>query len=190
MPFEVFRERWLADVLEGDPSERERGQRLGRKLLANWLEVEISPDAIIYCDSSKEGGVDIAYLAQDDVAQAEEAPHGTWFIVQSHYGSALQGSDALLEAGTKLIEVLEGARPTLPSLGKDLLERLTTFRKQASQGDRVLLLLATERRLGPEQSQAFKTVRAMGRSRLNPLFDAGTLSIEGIYWDLLSEAEG
>jgi hypothetical protein len=60
--FEAFRNEWLEDIIQGNPSTVELGNRFSRKLIAHWLDVDESSDDIVYCDGAGDGGIDIAYL--------------------------------------------------------------------------------------------------------------------------------
>lgn len=190
--FEAFREQWLSDIQSGNPSTVELGRRFAHKLLIQWLDIESASDDLIYCDGSGDGGIDIAYLdrgERGDTGEGEEesAVGHTWYIVQSKYGKAFRGTTTLLEESQKVIETLDGRRPKLSSLAEALLERLSNFRKQASDNDRIYLVFATERPLTEDEKQVLKDVRAMGRERLGPLFDVESTSIETIYRRSLEE---
>jgi hypothetical protein len=75
-------------------------------------------------------------------------------------------------------------------LAAALLERLTTFRQQASERDKIVLVFATEEPLNEHQKRALEDVKAMGRGRLGPLFDVEAVSIGVIYKRTLEEAAG
>jgi len=191
--FEEFREAWLADVREGNPSSLELGRRFGRKLLIQWLNVgEDSADDLLCCDGSRDGGIDIAYLSRDEgepeEGTATEQSGHTWYLLQSKYGRAFQGSDSLVREGRKVIDTLDGRRAHLSSLTNQLIERLRLFRKQASERDRIILVFGTEDQLTHEQMRALEDVRAIGRKRLGPLFDVEAVSIHTIYQRTLEEA--
>ncbi len=190
--FEAFREQWLSDIQSGNPSTVELGRHFAHKLLRDWLDVESASDDLVYCDGSGDGGIDIAYLdrgERGDTGEGEEesAAGHTWYIVQSKYGKAFRGTTTLLEESQKVIETLDGRRPKLSSLAEALLERLSNFRKQASDNDRIHLVFATELPLSEDEKQVLKDVRAMGRERLGPLFDVESISIETIYRRSLEE---
>ncbi|MBE0414990.1 MAG: AIPR family protein [Dehalococcoidia bacterium] len=190
--FEDFRNQWLEDIQSGSPSTVELGRRFAHKLLIQWLDIESASDDLVYCDGSGDGGIDIAYLdrgERGDTGEGEEesAVGHTWYIVQSKYGKAFHGTTTLLEESQKVIESLDGRRPKLSSLAEGLLERLSNFRKQASDRDRIRLVFATELPLSEEEKQVLKDVRAMGRERLGPIFDVESISIETVYRRTLEE---
>jgi len=100
--FDAFREEWLAEVREGDPSTTELGHRFARKILTQWREIEDASDDLVYCDGAGDGGIDIAYLDRGDTGNdddLETVSGHTWYLVQSKYGSAFQGTGTLLEEG-------------------------------------------------------------------------------------------
>jgi hypothetical protein len=66
---------------------------------------------------------------------SDSAACHTGYLVQSKLGSAFQGKSTLLTEGQKVIETLDGRRQNLSSLAEGLLERLTNFRRQASDVD-------------------------------------------------------
>lgn len=182
--FDSFLEAWLDDVRLGEPSTLELGRRFARKLLLQWRDIGESGDDLVFCDGSGDGGIDIAYLDRGEEGEEgdETSSEGhTWYLVQSKYGTAFQGSGTLLSEGQKVIDTLDGKRTNLSSLAEGLLDRLLTFRSQASERDHIVLMFATERPLDEAQKRTLTDVRAMGRERLGPLFDVEAISVETIY---------
>ncbi len=109
--FEDFREQWLQDVREGDPSTTELGHRFARKLLTQWIDIDDSSDDLVYCDGAGDGGIDIAYLYRGEGVdgQSDTSVEGhTWYLIQGKYGSAFRGINTLLEEGKKVIDTLDG----------------------------------------------------------------------------------
>jgi hypothetical protein len=191
--FEAFREQWLEDVRAGKPSTVELGHRFAYKLLTQWREISDPSDDVIYCDGAGDGGIDVAYLDRSQPGDGDNGATGdTWYLVQSKYGSAFQGVGTLLIESQKVIETLAGQRQAhhrLSSLTEDLIGRLNTFRRSASveHGDRIVLVFATEDPLTDEQRSVLTSIRAMGRDRLGPIFDAEAFSVETIYLRTLDE---
>lgn len=189
--FEQFREEWLQDIREGNPSTTELGHRFATKLVTQWREIGDVADDIVYCDGAGDGGIDIALLdrGEDGDADAENAADGdTWYLVQSKYGKAFHGNNTLLTEGQKVIDTLDGKRTNLNSFAEGLLERLIQFRRQATERDKIVLVYATEEPLNEDQKRAMNDVRSIGRARLGPLFDVESVSIETIYQRALEAA--
>ncbi|MDO8142809.1 MAG: hypothetical protein Q6358_15020, partial [Candidatus Brocadiales bacterium] len=65
LSFEAFEKEWLSDIVSGSPNTIELGRRFSKKLVSQWLDfaedIE-SPDDVVYCDGTGDGGVDIACL--------------------------------------------------------------------------------------------------------------------------------
>src|SRR5690349_7432491 len=101
--YDEFYNEWLEDIIEGHPSTIELGRRFAHKLITQWLDISPDTDDLTYCDGSGDGGIDIAYLFRDDEDNNGSEGH-TWHIVQSKYGSALQGTDTIIKEGRKIIE--------------------------------------------------------------------------------------
>ena len=120
LTLEAFETEWLADVTAGSPNTLELGRRFARKLVSQWLEfaedIE-SPDDVVYCDGTGDGGIDIAYLQRGDDTEENSNGGDTWYLVQSKYGSAFSGTKTLLEEAQKLIDTIDGKRSNLSSLG-------------------------------------------------------------------------
>jgi hypothetical protein len=102
-------------------------------------------------------------------------------LFQSKYGTALQGVNTLRAEGHKVIDTLDGRRPNLSSLAEGLLEHLITFRKSASEKDRIVLVFATDRALSEDEKQVLQDLRIIGRERLGSLFDVESVSVETIF---------
>jgi len=191
--FSQFKEEWLREVRAGAPSTVELGHRFAHKLVTQWLDVEDSSDDLVYCDGSGDGGIDVAYLyrGDGDEGDPETTTTGhTWYLVQSKFGSAFKGTPSLIEESQKVIDTLDGRRARLSSLAEGLLERLSTFRRQASERDRIVLVFATEDPLGDDERRALGDVRAMGRARIGGMFDVESVSIATIFQRALDEAAG
>jgi hypothetical protein len=178
-----FRDEWLRDVQSGSPSTVELGRRFAHKLITQWLEIDPSTEEIVYCDGAGDGGIDLAYLHRGEGQEGDGtiSEGDTWYLVQSKYGAAFQGSGTILHEGQKVIDTLDGQRRRLSSLAEGLLERLTTFRGTASELDRIVLVFATEEPLDSEQTRTLADLRVMGRARLGPLFDVEAVSVDTIY---------
>ncbi len=190
--YDAFRRAWLAEIVDGNPSSIEKGKRFSSKLLSQWLEIETDTDGLYYCDGSGDGGIDIAYLQQgDDGAATDEntVAGDTWYLVQGKYGKAFQGNSTLIEEGIKVIDTLEGRR-ALSSVSKDVLEYIETFRKQASENDRIKLVFATIDPLTPSEKKIADDIRDIGQKKLGMLFDVDAVSVETIFERVKEEAGG
>lgn len=191
LSFDAFEKEWLTEVKVGNPSTVKLGNRFSRKLVTQWLEIgedSGSPDDVVYCDGSGDGGIDIACLQRGDLSDDSSNDGDTWYLVQSKYGSAFVGTNTLLEEAQKLIDTLDGKRPKLSSLAEGLVERLQTFRKRASNdNDLLILVFATQRPLSPAEKRVTEDIRAMGKARLGEIFEVEAISLETIYHRTLDE---
>jgi hypothetical protein len=187
--FEQFRASWLESVTEGTPSTHELGRRFALKVVTQWIDASEQSSDFVLCDGSGDGGIDIALLdtGPDESSDAPEESGHTWYLVQSKYGRAFNGTSTLLIEGQKVIDTLDGNRSHLNSLAEGVLERLTNFRNGAGPFDKIVLVFATERALSAEQHQVLQDLRVMGRARVGPIFDVETISIETIYLRLQEE---
>ena len=182
--FEAFKDEWLEDVREGNPSPTELGHRFARKLFTQWLDTDDASDDLVYCDGAGDGGIDIAYLDRGESREgdADGSVEGdTWYLVQSKYGRAFRSVATILEEGQKVVETLDGQRSHLSSLAEGLLDRLSVFRHQASDLDHIILVFATEDPLTEDEKRALQDVRAIGQARAGGTFDVEAISVETIY---------
>lgn len=181
--FEDYRASWLEDVSKGSPSTIELGRRFALKLITQWMEDSIESDNFIYCDGSRDGGIDLALLdtGPEETADETGVSGHTWYLVQSKYGSAFAGPQTLLIEGQKVIDTLDGKRERLNSLAAGLLERLSNFKRGAGPADKIVLVFATEAPLSEVEKRALVDLRSMGTMRLGPMFDIEALSIETIF---------
>jgi hypothetical protein len=60
LTFEEFRNEWLEDIKEGNPTTIDLGNRFARKLITQWLDLDETSDDVVYCDGSGDGGIDVA----------------------------------------------------------------------------------------------------------------------------------
>lgn len=188
LTFEAFESEWLTDILADNPNSLEKGRRFSRKLIGQWFDFDgenESLDDIIYCDGSGDGGIDIAYLQRGDEDEESANEGNTWYLVQSKYGKAFQGTNTLLQEAQKLIDTLDGKRPNLSSLSANVLQRLQTFRATASPKDKLILVFATQRPLTVDEKRVVEDIRAMGKNRLGSNFDTESISVENIYYRIL-----
>lgn len=186
--YNAFRDQWLQDVTVGSHSTTDLGHRFARKLLTHWLDVDEASDDLVYCDGAGDGGIDIAYLDRGERPEPEgdgQVQGHTWYLVQSKYGSAFAGKTTLLLEAQKVIDTLDGKHHRLSSLAQGLLEKLTVFRRQASELDRIVLVFATVEPLTEDERRTLLDVQSMGRSRLGPLFDVECASVDVIHKRML-----
>lgn len=181
--FEDYRASWLEDVTKGSPSTVELGRRFALKLITQWMEDSIETDNFIYCDGSRDGGIDLALLdtGPEEAADETGVSGHTWYLVQSKYGSAFAGPQTLLIEGQKVIDTLDGKRERLNSLAEGLLERLSNFKRGAGPADKIVLVFATEAPLNVNEKRVLADLRSMGTARLGSMFDIEALSIETIF---------
>lgn len=190
LTYGIFEKEWLTDIISGNPSTIELGRRFSKKLVSQWLDfaedIE-SPDDVVYCDGTGDGGIDIACLQKGDDAEDNSNGGDTWYLVQSKYGSAFVGTSTLIEEAQKVIDTIDGKRTNLSSLASGLVERLQTFRQQASDKDKLVLVFAVQRPLSEDEKRAVEDIRAMGKNRLGTVFDTDVVSLETIYHRTLEE---
>ncbi|MYC32918.1 MAG: AIPR family protein, partial [Chloroflexi bacterium] len=186
--YEQFREEWLTEIEDGNPSSVEKGSRFATKLVTQWLGVTTDDDDFVFCDGSGDGGIDIACLKRADIdaaAQDENSLEGdTWYLVQSKYGTALTSANTILEEGRKIITTLRGENQNLSEITQQLLQKLEVFRQQASERDRIVLVLATTNPISSEYRQTLQDVKGIGRESIGPVFDVQELSLRTI-WEAL-----
>lgn len=184
LTFEAYESEWLSDILADNPSTIEKGRRFSRKLVGQWFDFDsdhTSPDDIVYCDGTGDGGIDIAYLQRGDYFEENSFEGDTWYLVQSKYGKAFQGSSTLLQEAQKLIDTLDGQRTNLSSLAENLIQRLQTFRINASGKDKFVLVFATQCPLNDAETRVISDIKAIGKQRLGVNFDTLSISVENIY---------
>lgn len=190
LSFEAFEKEWLSDIVSGSPSTTELGRRFSKKLVSQWLDFSEdieSSDDVVYCDGTGDGGIDIACLQRGDDAEDNSNSGDTWYLVQSKYGSAFSGTRNLIEEAQKLIDTIDGKRNNLSSLAAGLVERFQTFRMQASEKDKIVLVYAVQRPLSEGEKRAVEDIKAMGKNRLGAIFDTDIVSLETIYHRTLEE---
>lgn len=108
-------------------------------------------------------------------------------VFSSEYGSSFVGTSTLIEEAQKLIDTIDGKRNNLSLFAAGFLERLQTFRMQASEKDKMVLVYAIQRPLSEDESRAVEDIKAMGKNRLGAMFDTDVVSLETIYHRTLEE---
>ena len=187
--YEQFCEEWLSDITDDLPPF-EKGQRFAFKLVTQWLSVSEGDDDLVLCDGSGDGGIDIAYLHRadlDDNEREEKSEEGdTWYLIQSKHGTAFQGQETIVNEGRKVIATLAGENNSLSERTNQLVGRLDTFIKQASERDRLILVFATTQPMGVEERQALNDIRILGQQRFPQIFDVEDISLQTI-WEARDE---
>ena len=183
--FEEFCEEWLREFTESDLSPFEKGQKFAFKLVSQWLDVTDDDEDLVLCDGSGDGGIDIAYLRRADIDDSEQDSSSeegdTWYLIQSKYGTAFQGQETVISEGRKVITTLAGENTRLSENVNQLMGRLNTFRQQASERDRIILVFAAERPMNEADRQALRDVYSLGRERISPIFDVEDISLQTIW---------
>lgn len=186
--FEQFSEEWLREFTEGEMSSFEKGRRFAHKLVTQWLGVNDDDPDLVLCDGSGDGGIDIAYLRRSNVDDASneddeqsEDDGDIWYLVQSKYGSSFQGHGTIINEGRKTISTIVGENNRISEVTKNLLERLNTFKQQASERDRIVLVFATHKAMSESDRQALDDLRTIGRKHIGILFDVEDVSLATIW---------
>lgn len=181
MTFEDFKSEWLQDIISGNPSTVELGNRFSRKLITQWLDVEDDPVNLVFCDGSGDGGIDAAFLIKGDERENDEADGDTWYLVQSKYGRAFSGTNTLITEGHKVIDTLDGRRTNLSSLAEDLLQKIKTFKSQSSPRDKIILVFATIDPLSESEKRVLLDLKELGKHRLGLKFDVESISVNTVF---------
>ena len=183
--FEQFCQEWLSEFRESTLSPFEKGRGFAFKLVTQWLGVTEDDEDLVLCDGVGDGGIDIAYLSRADIGDAEQdsqADEGdTWYLIQSKYGTAFQGQDTIISEGRKVISTLAGDNTRLSERVAQLVGRLSNFREQASERDRIVLVFATEKAMSESDRKALHDIRSLGRERFSTLFDVEDVSLHTIW---------
>lgn len=189
--FDAFKSEWLSDVRAGNPSTVELGRRFAQKLAKHHFEIDDDSDDLWYCDGSADGGIDVAFFEEGGARQMADdvsVEGHTWYLVQSKYGKAFAGATTILTEGRKVIETLDGQRPSLSSIAEDLLGTLKAYLARISQHDRIVLVLGTVDALTDREKRALGDVRSIGRERLSDFFDVEAVSVRTLF-ERLEEQE-
>lgn len=183
-----FKNEWLQDITDGNPSTTKLGNRFSQKIITQWLELDEYSDDITFCDGACDGGIDIAYLQKGEVSESGEQEGDVWYIVQSKYGSAFQGTNTLLAEATKFFDTMTGHRPKLSSLSENVTERLRTFVRNSSYKDKFILVFATTDSMTDKEKRTIEDIKILGKTKIGQFFDVEVVSVETIY-NRISEKE-
>ena len=183
--FQEFCEEWLQEFTAADLPPFEKGQRFATKLVTQWLSVTEDDDDLVLCDGTGDGGIDIAYLHRADIDENEQegqsAEGDTWYLIQSKYGTAFQGSETIIREGLKVIATLNGEHTRLAEPVRNLMARLDTFRQQASERDSITLVFATGQPISESDRQSLNHIRSYGREHFSNIFDVQDVSLQTIW---------
>lgn len=176
---EEFEAQWLEQIVAGEPSTTQLGHRFAEKILRDWHEIDAASSEIILCDGAGDGGIDAAVFVPQDAVEGIEGD--TWMLVQSKFGTSFNGAETISAEAQKVFATLEGKRERLSSLSYELVERLRTFLANRGPMDRLEYVLATTRRLTPEQQEYLENIKTLGRAKFGECFDVDSVSVETIY---------
>lgn len=189
--YEAFRAEWVADI-EDASTTVEKGRQFAIKLAREWLDVDPNEDDFHYVDGSGDGGIDIAYLHRNPLDPSDEPSDpmdderegDTWYLFQSKYGSAIQGTEVIVNESQKVFDTLSGKRKVSSGTAY-IVEMLRNFMGQESKGcDRLVLVIASVDPLNDAQSSQLDEVRQRGRAlmpKLGPSFDVESATIHRIF---------
>jgi hypothetical protein len=179
--YENFKQEWLVDVINDNPSTVELGHRFSRKILGDWLDFNSETEDVIFCDGAGDGGIDVAFLVLGDILDDGTSEGNVWYLVQSKHGSAFAGTSTVLIEGQKVIENLRGNKSSLSSLGEEVSNRIRNFISNRGPKDKLVLVYATHDPLNEEEQRAVEDVRTIGRNAFGDFFNIESISIQTIY---------
>ena len=64
--YESFKEEWLHEILDNEPTTVQKGNRFARKLLTQWLDLDNDNNEITFCDGTGDGGIDAVFLKRGE----------------------------------------------------------------------------------------------------------------------------
>lgn len=177
--YDLFEQQWLEDIVSGDPSPTDLGNRFVEKILRDWHEIDSATAEIILCDGAGDGGIDAVVFNKEDIEEGIEGD--SWMIVQGKYGSSYSGLETITSEAQKLFATLEGKREKLSCLSTEVVERLRTFLRNRGKKDRLDYIIATTKKLSSEDMEYINNIRTIGRSKFGERFDVETVCVETIY---------
>lgn len=184
--YNEFEEEWLKDVLDGNPSSIQKGNRFTEKIIRDAWDFDNSTSEVIYCDGAGDGGIDAVIFSKADPSEGIDGD--CWTIIQSKFGTSYSGSRTVLEEGMKFISTLEGKRDNLSSISNDVILRIKNFLENKGPKDRLEYVLATCRNISKEENDFLNNIKLIGREKFGNIFDIDAISIETIY-NRISEDE-
>ncbi len=187
LTLDEYTEQWLESVQADNPSTTRLAHRFTAKMLRDWDGIDEDTAEIIYCDGAGDGGIDAAVFLAKDVQEGIEGDK--WMLVQSKYGSAMQGVETILLEAQKVFSTLAGQRASLSGLSAELVERIQNFLQSQSSADHLEYVLVTSRRLTQEERAALDDVRMLGRAKWGERFEVQALSIETLFAQVTEEDE-
>lgn len=192
LTYEQFRSEWLTNISDANLSPLDKGRRFASKLVTQWLGITTDDDDFVVCDGSGDGGIDIAYLQRSDNDPGSHRDNSVegdvWYLVQSKYETSFGGSDSIFTEGSKIISTLQGSNKNLSEDSRHLLQKLDSFRQQASEADRIVLVFATTDPIAQQDRQALEKIKDLGKKYVIPSFDVEEVSLRTI-WETLDDVE-
>ena len=174
-----FERQWLEDIVAGNPSTTQLGHRFAEKILRDWHEIDSATAEVVLCDGAGDGGIDAAVFVREDLQEGIEGD--LWILVQGKYGSSYTGAETITSEAQKIFATLEGKRDRLSSLSVELVGRLRNFLTNSGPKDRLEYVLATTKKLSPEEQEYLNNIRTLGRAKFGDCFDVDSVSVETIY---------
>lgn len=177
--FDDFREEWLKEISDGEPSTVEKGRRFATKIFSQWQEI-VDDCEFFYCDGCSDGGIDISYQ-KSDYDEDGELRKKTWYIVQSKYGSSYQGPDTLVVEAVKIFHTLNGINEHLSEQVKNIVEAFNVFKQTLGEEDKIVLVFATVDSLSGIELESLANIKTIGQDYFGNNFDVETISLQTIY---------
>ena len=169
--------------------QRTRGVRSRLRSVANGLTFLRTMTTFIGPTGAGDGGIDIAYFdlgrEEDESDQDVDQPIGdTWYVFQCKYGSGAQGSNTVLDEGTKFLQTLTESR-AVSQTASPIVEKLRTFvRDTGGELDRLVYVIATLEPLDAPQVAQLNELRRIGQSKVvgeGPRFDTAAISVKDLH---------
>jgi hypothetical protein len=179
--YEQFKTQWLEDIQDASITSVEKGKRFALKLVSQWLDFSEDSDDIFYCDGSGDGGIDIAYLQRSDNDEDATESGDIWYLVQGKYNTSFSGTDTILVEAQKLISTLRDENDSLNSTAANVLKRISEFRTNASENDKLIYVVATCDTLSNDENNVLHDIKTIGQQSFGMVFDVDSVSIETIY---------
>lgn len=176
---EAFKEAWLEEIVQDNPTTLELSRRFTQKLLRDLYDIDQDSSEVVFCDGAGDGGIDAAVCQASD--PSEGVAGTTWIVVQAKYGTANPLSSTLVDEGRKTIETLSSDSGRLSSLPYEVAGRIREFLENHGPRDHLIYLLCTNDPLDQQQIQALNDIKVVGNNRLGSCFDVQHACIQTVF---------
>lgn len=185
LTYEAFKTQWFNEINKIH-SPTDKSKSFCHKLFTQWRDLSDTNDELIDWPNAQSNCIDYIFL--EDLSQEGENSSTILYLVQSKYAVRSSDVSSIISDGEKAIRAIASQLDEM-LINNYILKDFTKDSKLITDKfSRIILVLATENTLTQTERNQLDSLRSIGNSLFNDIFDVECISLETIYANTIDDS--